>query len=195
MPATTARFGTTKASRVAAGLLSDAFEQMFSQSLQSASTQFSAQPAQQPVKASERISSLESRVQTVEAQNLLLAQQLTAQGTAYATLLKAHNMLLEDAADNQRKLDRLERLVLDLYKDKPSQGEIMIYHRLCKEDELRKKQRQDRDDDPDAQKESEPTGPSKTGERATTQGESTAGTDIGGTSGSGVGEAGEKTSK
>jgi hypothetical protein len=142
----------------------------------------------------ERITSLESRVKELENQNLLLAQQVTQQSTSYNTLLQTHTTLLADFTTLRLKLDSLESLVLRVHSGQSAQGEMMIYHEACKEDELVKKKRDDKDDDPDVQKDGEPTGPSRTGEQAIIQGESesvSVAGDGAGTSAVGTSEAGK----
>jgi hypothetical protein len=126
------------------------------------------------------------------AQNLLLAQQVTQQSQSYNTLLQTHTTLLQDFTTQRLKLDSLERLVLRVNSGQSAQGEILVYLESCKEDELRKKRDDDKDDDPNASKDSEPTGPSKTSERAMIQGESaSASGDGAGTSAAGTSEAGK----
>jgi hypothetical protein len=115
---------------------------------------------------------LELRVRILETQNATLAKELATQGEAYTHLLKSHMLSIRESEDQQKQLDRLQGLVTNLLKGKSPQGEILLFNEACREDELRRKRRDDTDDDPNAQKDREPTGPSTTGEPSTIQGES-----------------------
>lgn len=154
----TSVFATNKAARARAAEQTATVEQPAEE------TELPTSSQSEPLTNAERILNLQTQV-------AYLVTRMVEMAGVVKTLLNRNQGLGQVVVEQQRRIDRLERLIADLMKNRPAQGEILG----CKGDELRENRREDKDDDPNAPKDGELLGPSnKSGMLATLQGESTA---------------------